>query len=293
MSVFEERVSAPQAGVGDGKNGTAEIAAALLAHPDFERWLDASPRRVPMHTVEVDAVTQAQALDRIFGALDMGRGGTVITPNLDIVRQARNDHELRDLIASADLVLADGMPLVWASRITRNVLPERVAGSDLILPLCERASEEGRSVYILGGCEGAAESCAIEFARRFPDLKIAGTHCPPLGFEHDGHELRVINEKLITSEADIILLALGTPKQERLMASLRDVVPNAWMLGVGAAIDFIAGEQRRAPTFMRRTGLEWTYRLACEPRRLGRRYVREGLPFAGQLCAWAVRQRFV
>lgn len=269
----------------------ATLAAALAGATDFREWL-ATDERVAMHSVHVDPVTQTEAVDWIFSALDRGRGGTVVTPNLEILRQADRDPELRALIAGSDLVLADGTPLIWASRIARTALPERVTGADLVFPLCERAALDGRSVFMLGGSDGTADAAAAKLTAQIPTLAIAGTCCPPMGFESCEDERERIRTQLLETQPDIVLVALGAPKQERLIAELRPLLPNTWFLGVGMALGFIAGEQRRAPKVLQKTGLEWTHRLASEPGRLGRRYLRDGLPFAGRLGVWALRQRF-
>src|SRR3954470_14957376 len=150
------------------------------------------PRRMWMMGVPIDSVTQRQVVNRVFAALDWGQGGSVVTPNLEILRQSREDVELRRLIRGADLVLADGMPLVWASRLAGDRLPERVAGSDLIVPLAQVAARAGRSVFLLGGSPGTADAAAEYLREQAPGLEISGTLCPPYGFERSEEELEAI-----------------------------------------------------------------------------------------------------
>lgn len=233
--------------------------------------------------VPVDAVTLEQAGEHIVRSARAGAGGWVITPNLDILRRTVRESEFRRLYDLATLRLADGMPLVWASRLRGTPLPERVAGSDLIFTLAEKAARDGASIYLLGGNPGAAEKCAAELRSRHPTLRVAGIDCPAPGFERDGSQLDSVIRRVCDASPDIVLVALGSPKQERLIEALRGHLPRAWFLGIGITFSFVAGEVRRAPVWMRRTGLEWVHRLVQEPRRLVKRYLVDGLPFAAKL----------
>lgn len=241
------------------------------------------PERIQLLGVDLDRLSLAGAVEYIAGALNEGRGGWVITPNLDILRRFVVDAEFRDLCASAELRLADGMPLVWASRLQRTPLPERAAGSDLIDHLCERAARDGRSVYFLGGNPGSADAAATTLRGRFPALRVAATECPPIGFESDGAYMQGLSKRLAVARPDIVLVALGCPKQERLIVRLRPLLPAAWFLGIGVTFSFVSGEIRRAPVWMRRSGLEWVHRLSQEPSRLAKRYLLHGVPFALRL----------
>jgi N-acetylglucosaminyldiphosphoundecaprenol N-acetyl-beta-D-mannosaminyltransferase len=264
---------------------------AQTTDQSIEELVRDCPGRTWVMGVPVDAVTQRQALDRVFAALEWGRGGWVLTPNLDILRQCQRDEELRDVARRADLVLADGQPLVWASRIARDALPERVAGSDLVVPLCRMAAVARRSVFLLGASPGTADAAAERLTEEAPGLRIAGTHCPPMGFEESAEELAIIRERLLDARPDIVLVALGAPKQEQLIRQLLPVLPSSWFLGVGISLSFITGEVRRAPAVLRVAGLEWMHRLLQEPGRLWSRYLRHGLPFAARLATWALRKR--
>jgi N-acetylglucosaminyldiphosphoundecaprenol N-acetyl-beta-D-mannosaminyltransferase len=239
----------------------------------------------------IHQVTQAEAIDHVMASLAAGVGGWVLTPNLDIHRRLCRDSSFSDLCQGATLRLADGMPLIWASRLRATPLPERVAGSDLMVPLATRAAREGRSVFLLGGNPGAADGAAAKLLEQSPDLRIAGTECPPFGFEGDEIYLERVRARLLGASPDIIFVGLGSPKQERLIRDLRELLPRAWFLGVGITLSFVAGEVRRAPVWMRRCGLEWSHRLIQEPRRLGRRYLVDGGPAAGMLLMASVRDR--
>jgi N-acetylglucosaminyldiphosphoundecaprenol N-acetyl-beta-D-mannosaminyltransferase len=239
-------------------------------------------------------VTEQECVAYILGRLAEGQGGWVLTPNLDIVRMMAVSPALWEFLGRADLMVADGMPIVWASRLLGDPLPERVAGSSLVSTLSAGAAREGRSVYLLGGDAGTADAAAEELRRRHPTLRIAGTHCPPQGFEHDAGVLAAIHERIRQARPDVVYVALGCPKQERLIEHVRPAAPNAWYLGVGISFSYLCGAVRRAPAWMRATGLEWMFRLAQEPGRLARRYLRDDIPFALRLvglCLTARRRR--
>ncbi|MCG8509038.1 MAG: WecB/TagA/CpsF family glycosyltransferase [Rhodospirillales bacterium] len=249
--------------------------------------------RVTLAGIEIDRVTMREAEDRIIAALAEGRGGWVVTPNLDHLARAHRDPVFLSLVSHADLVLADGMPLIWASRVQGTPLPERVAGSTLVRSLAARAAEEGRTLFLLGGNPGAAEGAAAALQRETPSLKVTGTYCPPLGFETSEEEMARIEAALEQAKPDLVYVALGSPKQEKLILTLRKRLPQAWWLGVGISLSFLAGEVSRAPAWMQKSGLEWIHRLVQEPRRLWRRYLVNGIPFAVRLLWSSWRRRGV
>jgi len=241
--------------------------------------------------MQIDSVRERQAVQVVMDALEAGRGGWVITPHLDILRQYVASPQLRPLFDESDLVVADGMPLVWASRVQGTPLPERVAGSSMIWSLSAAAAERGGSIYLLGGEPGAAEESARKLRDANPGLRLAGVNCPPHGFERDAAARERVAVALRNARPDIVYVALGFPKQEMLIRSLRGEMPSVWFLGVGISLSFVAGRVRRAPTWMRKAGLEWLHRLIQEPRRLSRRYLIDGLPFAVRLFVHALRSR--
>src|SRR4051794_6678270 len=260
--------------------GTRQRSAT---HPVERSAALAGLRVVELAGVGVHAINEADTVRLILDELEAGRGGVVITPNLDHLRRCRTDPHFEALVAEAELVVADGMPLVWASRAQGTPLPERVAGSNLISSLSEGAARRSRSVFMLGGAPGTAEGTAKVLQARYPGLKIAGTYCPPLGFEQNKRVMGELRDVLTASGADIVYVALGSPKQERLIALLRTALPSAWWLGVGNSFSFLCGHVRRAPRWMQRAGLEWLHRLCQEPRRLFRRYIIVGVPFGMRL----------
>jgi N-acetylglucosaminyldiphosphoundecaprenol N-acetyl-beta-D-mannosaminyltransferase len=236
--------------------------------------------RVRIGLLEVDVLGIGQALGAIEALVDARRGGVVFTPNVDHVVKAERDAELRAAYAAADLALADGMPLVWASRLLGTPLPERVAGSDLVLPLAALAARRGWRVYLVGGAPGDAARAAEVLARAH-GVAIAGVDAPALDLSRAGAEAaRAAAERVRDARPELVLAAFGAPKQELWIHRHRDLLRPAVVLGVGASLAFVAGTIPRAPRWMSRSGLEWLHRLAREPRRLWRRYLVEDAAFA-------------
>jgi N-acetylglucosaminyldiphosphoundecaprenol N-acetyl-beta-D-mannosaminyltransferase len=238
--------------------------------------------RVVLGGVAFDAVVESEVLDLVLGELAEGRGGRIITPNVDILRQASRSAEVREHIASSTVVVADGTPLIWAGKLAGRPLPARVPGSDLIWSLSGALATQGRSVYLLGGEPGAAEQAAKVLTGRYPGLKVAGWSCPAFGFDQRPDEYAAVCEEVVLANPDLVYVGLGFPKQERVIVRLRESMPAAWFMGCGAAIGFVAGTHRRAPLWMQKTGTEWLHRLAKEPGRLARRYLHD-VPFALRL----------
>ncbi len=247
--------------------------------------------RIPLLAVDFDQVTEAEVVARVSAALRHGEGGQIVTPNADILRLATRVPQARAYLAAATLVVADGMPLLWASRLAGRPLPQRVAGASLIHTLSAAMATTGRSVYLLGGPPGAAGRAADELTRRYPGLRVAGWHCPVPDFEQHDREVAWLRGDVVAARPDLVFVGLGFPRQERVIAGLRPYLPAAWFLGCGAAIGFAAGTLRRAPDWMQRSGLEWLHRLGSEPRRLARRYLVHDAPFATRLLAASARDR--
>lgn len=221
--------------------------------------------------VPVDVVTFAEALDAVERLVVARDGGFVFTPNVDHVVTVEDNPEFASAYARASLSLADGMPIVWASRLLGQPLPERVAGSDLIMPLLERAGLKGWRVYFLGAGPGVAEKAAV-IARERWGTNVVGTDAPMVNLS-DTAQIDRIADQLKQARPDLVLMAFGAPKQELLIDRIAERVKPAVLLGIGAGLDFIAGTISRAPELMRRAGLEWLYRLSQEPGRLWRRYL--------------------
>ncbi len=236
------------------------------------------PRRVLVGHLWIDAVSFREAIERIAALVAARSGGSVFTPNVDHVVTAEDDLTFRSAYDRADLSLADGQPLVWATWLLGTPVPEKVSGSDLVRPLLERAAAEGWRVYLLGGAPGSAEAAAVRLQREL-GVRVVGHDAPRIQTEGDPGE-EVVVERVRRAAPDLLLVGLGAPKQERFIDRITSRVRPAVALGVGASIDFLAGRVRRAPAWVSRSGFEWLYRLAQEPRRLAHRYLVKDPRFA-------------
>lgn len=231
--------------------------------------------------IAIDNVTMAQALECLRMLL-MDEGGHyyVVTPNVHHIVRLQRDALFRQAYAGASLVLADGMPLVWASRSLGRPLKMRVTGADLLPCVCEMAASLDKSVFLLGGRDGVAERAAHNLRLAYPGLRIAGTDSPPMGFERDPVEQRRVVERINGAKADVLAVGLGAPKQELWIAAHQRELDFRVALCIGAAIDYVAQTLKRAPHWMQSCGLEWLWRLLQEPRRLWKRYLIDDLAFA-------------
>jgi N-acetylglucosaminyldiphosphoundecaprenol N-acetyl-beta-D-mannosaminyltransferase len=241
--------------------------------------------RIRIGDIWIDRLTLGEALDSIEGLVDARRGGVVFTPNTDHLVTAEDDAELREAYAGADLALVDGMPVVWASRLLGTPLPERVSGADLTPVLLERAARRGLRVYLFGAKPGVAEKAAERL--RGDGVVVAGTASPFVGLTAQPDEDEIVAQ-VRAARPDLVLVALGSPKQERFIHRRARQLAPAVCIGVGATLDFLAGTVRRAPRWMSRAGLEWLFRLVQEPRRLARRYLWNDPRFA--LIVWRTLQ---
>lgn len=241
--------------------------------------------------LDFDSLSEQQVVTRVVESLDRGQGGLIVTANIDICHRIRRDQAAYDLVRNASLVVADGMPLVWAARLSGQQLPGRVTGSSLIFALSAAAAQHGKSVYLLGGERGVPQRAAAELARRFPGLPVAGADDPPVGFDTQPEVFAAVRSRVAAARPDMVFAGLGFPKQEEVIARIAPDLPGTWFIGCGAAIPFAAGALPRAPRWMQRTGLEWAHRLISEPRRLGRRYLVNDLPFAARLLVTSAATR--
>lgn len=196
----------------------------------------------------------------------------IITPNMDHIVLIENDDLFKEVYDHADLVLTDGKPLIWISKMLGNPIKEKVSGSDLFPRICDLAAENGYKIFILGAAEGVADKAAEKLSNKLPTLDIVGTYSPPFGFEADKNEVDEIVTMINAAKADILAVALGSPKGEKFIYRIRDKIDVAISISIGATIDFEAGNVKRAPKWMSDCGLEWLYRISQDPGRLVKRY---------------------
>ncbi|HKO48385.1 MAG TPA: WecB/TagA/CpsF family glycosyltransferase [Polyangiaceae bacterium] len=228
--------------------------------------------RIRIGKVPIDVVDFDGAIDAIDRLISAKNGGTVFTPNVDHVVMAEHDERFRTAYAAAALSLVDGTPVLWASRLLRTPLPEKISGSDLVMPLLRRAAERGHRVYFLGGEPGVADLAKSKLEAALPGIRIVGTDASRIDVNKKAHADEVA-ERIRRAEPDLVLVALGAPKQEIWSYTRAELLKPAVLIGVGASLDFVAGIQKRAPSWMSKAGLEWLYRLGQEPRRLAARYL--------------------
>ncbi len=230
------------------------------------------PTRVRIGPVHFDSVNQRGALAAVRRLIAAGRGGYVVTPNVDHVVLATRSPELRGVYEGASLSLADGQPIMWMARLLGSPLPEKVSGSDLLYPLMTTAARQRWRVFLFGATPEVSERAEARLRQRNPWLSIVGRDTSVWNPEEPGSSSGVV-EKIRRSRADLVVVALGCPKQELWMARHASQISPAVAIGLGGSLDFAAGAVRRAPGWMARAGLEWLYRLIQEPRRLAYRYL--------------------
>jgi N-acetylglucosaminyldiphosphoundecaprenol N-acetyl-beta-D-mannosaminyltransferase len=253
--------------------------------------------RVHLDGTGFDRITEGEVVAVVREAIAAGRGGRIITPNIDVLRQVQVNGRVKAYLEDADLIVADGMPLVWASKLSGTPLPERVAGSSLIWSLSQGLGRDGRSILVIGGNPATPEEpdgatrAAARLAAGCPGLRVAGSLCPEYGFEGDRAAYAEFRTAVREARPDLVFVGLGFPKQEKIIARLRPELPRTWFIGCGAAVNFVAGDVDRAPRWMQRTGLEWAHRLGTEPRRLASRYLRHDAPYALRLLAGSATRR--
>ena len=251
-----------------------------------------TPPRVNVLGVGVSAITMADALALIEKWIATDAKEYLCVTGVHGVMESHVDPELRDIHNRAGLVTPDGMPMVWLSRLYGHRRVERVYGPDLMLSCCEASVAKGYRHFLYGGGEGVADLLAARLQERFPGLIIAGTWSPPFR-ELTAAEEQAMIDRVAAAHPHIVWVGLSTPKQERWMARYIGRLPAAVLIGVGAAFDIHAGVKKQAPPWMQRSGLEWLFRLATEPRRLWRRYLTNNPRFVWRLLLqWSGAVRY-
>ena len=222
--------------------------------------------RINILGVPVDLIDQKEAMARFEELFPQPGVTAVFTPNSEIVENASRNPELRDLVASADLTLPDGIGLVYASRIVGYPLKERVTGIDFLESVISYLEKNGKSIYFFGSKPGVAEKAAEKIREKYPALIVAGTHHGYYKPEEEPEIVELINQ----SGADFLCVALGSPRQEKFIHEYKAELKVHGAIGVGGSLDVWSGDLKRAPEFYQKHGLEWLFRLIQEPRRIGR-----------------------
>lgn len=220
-----------------------------------------------------------------------GESAYVVTCNVDHLIKLRKDEQFRQVYSEAGSIVADGMPLVWASKILRKPLKRRVSGADLLNQLGQKLENRGYRMFFLGASEGVAEKAKQQLLLTFPNLQIVGTHSPSYGFEKNDEENERIIEMIREAKPDIVWVGVGAPKQEKWIHSHHQRYGPSLSIGVGATFDFISGHVKRAPLRIQKLGLEWLWRLFQEPKRLWKRYLIDDMQFLGLLIKEMKKER--
>ena len=230
---------------------------------------DGSRERINIFGVLLDRIDYEQACRTIEAFLESGGSKVIVTPNAEIIMAARKNPELMEMLNSADLCLPGGIGVVIASRIFGKPLAERTTGFDLMMKVLGIAENRSLSVFLLGGKADVADKAAARIKEMFPGLKIAGTHHGYFNKDEEDKIIDVINDR----NPDILLVAMGFPKQEVFMLENREKLKFCVSMGVGGSFDVLSGNVRRAPVIMQKAGLEWLYRLITQPWRFKRMMV--------------------
>lgn len=229
-------------------------------------------KKQPLLNTYVNNVDMNETLSEIEKMIAYKKKSYVVAINVDVIMKIESDKYLKQIADSADLVLVDGKPLIWISKLHKRSIKAKISGSDLVPLLCKQAAQKGYTIFIIGGKDGIAEQAKVNLKKELSNLKIVGTYAPPFGFEEDEEEIYHINEMITDAHPDILIACFGCPKQEKWIFENYKKFDATVSICAGATVDFLAGNVARAPLWMRNHGLEWYYRFLQEPRRLFKRY---------------------
>lgn len=229
--------------------------------------------RVKSDVIHINVATADALWITVASRFQSNDGFALATLNLDHLVKLAHSVSFRNAYAKQDLIVADGNPVVWLSRLAQKPV-ELMPGSELILPLAELAAKNNISIALVGSTDATLNKAATALRAQIPNLKIATCIAPPFGFDPSGSEITKIFDEIQASGAGMCFVALGAPKQETFSARGRNALPNVGFASIGAGLDFIAGNQTRAPKWVRNLALEWLWRVITNPLRLGPRYIR-------------------
>lgn len=220
----------------------------------------------------VNNLDMKEAINEIESLIDCNKKSYIVAINVDVVMKIEQDTYLKKITDEADMVLVDGKPLIWISKMHKNPVKAKISGSDLVPLLCAVAAQKGYSIFIIGGKDGIAEKAKMRLKAQYPNIEIIGTYSPPFGFENDLEELDRINQMISEVHPDLLIACFGCPKQEKWIYENYRKYEARVSVCAGATVDFLAGNIKRAPKWMSEHGLEWFYRFLQEPKRMFKRY---------------------
>lgn len=228
--------------------------------------------RIDFLNIKIDNLTMNEAVDEIDKLINNGSYNYVVTPNLDHIVQLEKDEEFKEIYEHADLIVADGKPLIWISKFLKKPIKEKISGSDLFPRVCELAAKKGYTIFIMGSGEGIAAKAAKRLSQKYPGLCFVGTYSPKFGFEKMPEELEKMKKLVLKAKPDIMAVSLGAPKGEKFIYKHLNEYKVPLSMQIGATIDFEAENIKRAPKWMSNVGLEWLFRITQDPKRLIKRY---------------------
>lgn len=220
----------------------------------------------------VNNVDMNEAINEIELMIQSEKKSYVVAINVDVIMKIEYDSYLKKIVDFADIVLVDGKPLIWVSKMHAMPVKAKISGSDLIPLLCKTAADKGYTMFFLGGMDGIAEQAKKKVKEIYPSIKIVGTYAPPFGFEKNVEEIEIINTNISTAKPDILVACFGCPKQEKFIYENYLQYDAKVSICAGATVDFLAGSVKRSPKWMSDNGLEWFYRFLQEPKRMFKRY---------------------
>ena len=231
-----------------------------------------SLKKQPLLNTFVNNMDMEETIQTIDSFIQQKKRSYIVAINVDVVIKIEQDAYLKRITDQADMVLVDGKPLIWISKLHKRPVKAKISGSDLVPKLCEKAAEKGYTIFIIGGKDGIAEQAKRKLEKQLSGIKIVGTYAPPYGFEKDKNELDKINQMISGVHPDLLIGCFGCPKQEKWIYENYKKYDATVSVCAGATVDFLAGNIRRAPGWMSDHGLEWFYRFTQEPKRMFKRY---------------------
>lgn len=261
--------------------------------PDFPRAVDYilelnKKEKIELLGIEINNFTMSDALGRVEALIESRKKSMVFPLNVYMVVKIHKDKVFKSVLSGGDIILSDGMSLLWGAKILGRPLREKVSGSDLLPAFCEIAAKKGYKLFFLGAGPGVAAKAARILTQKNPGLQIVGVYSPPFGFEDDEEENKKIVQMIREAKPHVLFVGLGAPKQEEWIWKHKDEIGVPVSIAVGATFDFVAGTVKRAPKWMQKSSLEWFFRVCQEPRRLWKRYF-----IANTIFIWLVLKEFL
>jgi len=249
--------------------------------------------RVNILGIDIHKVNMEETLKRIeLFIKERKKSCSVFTPNVNMITRSIKDEKLKHSLIKADLLVPDGMPLIWVSKILNTPLEEKVEGTDIFFNFCRIASSKNYRIFLMGAKEGIAQKAAIRLKKKFKNLNIIGTYSPLFGFEKDKDESDKMIKMLKDSDADILFMGISEGKGEKWIHKNKDNYKIPVSIQVGASFDIAAGEKKITPVFIKNSGFSWLWRLIQEPRRLWRRYLVHDMKFFYYIVLQIFKKRF-